>query len=71
MVLRGKRYFERAKGGRMLYCPLTLSSKYPTGCINTSCKWWVSTKGCAIPVIAREICKITGINDKGKLKENV
>jgi len=55
----------------MIYCPLTLSSKYPTGCINTSCTWWISGKGCAIPVIAREMCKMIEKNDKGKSKENI
>ena len=54
----------------MIYCPLTLSSKYPGGCIDTSCKWWISGKGCAIPVIAREICKITEMIGKDKPKED-
>lgn len=71
MVLCGKGHFERVEGGRMIYCPLTLSSKYPTGCINTSCTWWISGKGCAIPVIAREMCKMIEKNDKGKSKENI
>ena len=54
----------------MIYCPLTFSSKNPYRCINTSCTWWISGKGCAIPVIAIEMCKITEIIDKDKSKED-